>query len=325
MKHRESVLKRCINTARYCARLPRTLTPVSAAASVLILAAACSSSGSPRHTASSAQTAATGATSTTAASSARALLPTSIKSSGVLTVADALNYPPYDFLTASGEPTGIDVDLLQAMATFLGLKTKYQNIDFSSLITSVANGRFDVAQNEFYDIPKRRLQVTFIDTYTAYDSLLVPAGNPKNLSPETLCGHSISLLVGSVEISEVSALSATCVSSGKKSITQIPFQSSSAQYLAVTNGRADAAVIGAATAAYVAAHSGGKLQALSSQIPNSLHTVGTVVAKTNQGLAKALQSALNALIASGKYAQILQEWNVSGTALKHATINQGSD
>ena len=72
----------------------------------------------------------------------------SIKSKGKLTIGTASGYPPYEFVdAASGDQSviGIDIELAQAIADKLGVKLEVQDMNFSSLLTSLSAGKVDMA------------------------------------------------------------------------------------------------------------------------------------------------------------------------------------
>ncbi|MDC0742839.1 transporter substrate-binding domain-containing protein [Polyangium mundeleinium] len=61
-----------------------------------------------------------------------------------LTVGSDIPYPPFEFFTESGEPTGFDVELIEAIAKELCLTPKWVNSNFDTIFTSLSAGRFDV-------------------------------------------------------------------------------------------------------------------------------------------------------------------------------------
>ncbi|WP_159947634.1 ABC transporter substrate-binding protein [Rhizobium sp. 18065] len=77
---------------------------------------------------------------------------------------------PYAFTTADGTFTGFDIELFLNVAERLGFKKDqvvFTGQEFSALMPSVANGRFDVAAAAIGTTDKRKENVDFSDGYLA--------------------------------------------------------------------------------------------------------------------------------------------------------------
>ena len=71
-----------------------------------------------------------------------------LKNRGELIVGTASGYPPYEFVdTSKSDKTivGIDMELAQKVADKLGVKLKVEDMNFSSLLSSLATGKVDIA------------------------------------------------------------------------------------------------------------------------------------------------------------------------------------
>src|SRR6478672_10188444 len=69
---------------------------------------------------------------------AAALVPKAVKDKGTLVVGTDASYAPSEFLAGDGKTIqGFDIDLFTAVAKKLGLKVKFQNANFDSIITGV--------------------------------------------------------------------------------------------------------------------------------------------------------------------------------------------
>ncbi|MRG97522.1 transporter substrate-binding domain-containing protein [Polyangium spumosum] len=60
-----------------------------------------------------------------------------------LTIGSDIPYPPFEYFTESGETTGFDVELMEAVARELCLTPKWVNTNFDTIFTSLSAGRFD--------------------------------------------------------------------------------------------------------------------------------------------------------------------------------------
>lgn len=259
--------------------------------------------------------------------SARRLVPASIRASGVLRFATELQWPPFDFANANGQPAGIEVDLVRAIGRRLGLTTTVSDVAFSSIIPSVVNGRYDIGGNQLNDTAARRKVVQFVDYYRAEHSLLVSKNPPAEISVSNLCGYSLAQNQGSPEVDLVMQMSKQCVARGKKPIAITQLTGSAAAVLAVGNHRVDGYLLEPAVGRYLAEHST-EVKMLPGVVPASAGTyakatTGLVIAKNNGALASAVKAALQSLMDNGSYKSILRKWGVTAAALPKATINLG--
>jgi phosphonate transport system substrate-binding protein len=101
---------------------------------------------------------------------------------GVLTVGSDIPYPPFeDFDEATGDVIGFDADLINELASRLGLTVEWVDTDFDTIFTQLATGRFDVVASATTITPERSQQVNFTTPYyNAQQSLTVNT----NLTPE---------------------------------------------------------------------------------------------------------------------------------------------
>src|SRR5579884_2802949 len=109
--------------------------------------------------------------------------PTDLITPGTLTVGSDTTYPPQEYIdTKTGQAAGFDVDLITAIAERMGLKAKIVTTGFDTIIDSLSAKRFDVVISAITINPDRQKKVDFVPYFSAGESLLVPKGNPKNIT-----------------------------------------------------------------------------------------------------------------------------------------------
>jgi polar amino acid transport system substrate-binding protein len=247
--------------------------------------------------------------------SARALLPESIKKSGVLKAGMPLDFEPYNFLDSKGQKVGFDVEIFDAVAKVLGVKPEIERLAFSSIIPAVSGGRVDVGMSVMGILPARRAQVSFVRYTVLANGLIVRKGNPSGVRNNNACGHSIAVEKGTQPVIVWEKISKECVAAGKKKIDLTMFDGKGPQVLAVETGRADAAGVSFATAIVAAKHSSDKLEAApGGPVPGATVDAGIAFKKGNTQLGKALEAALKVIMADGTYKKIMDKWNLSGTS-----------
>jgi polar amino acid transport system substrate-binding protein len=247
-----------------------------------------------------------------------ALLPASVKSAGKLVVGINVPYQPNEYKDPSGKIIGWEVDFLDGVAKELGLTTQYQEAGFDNIIPSVKGAKFDLGMSSFTDNAEREKQVDFINYYTAGMQWAAPAG--KTVDPDNACGMKIAVQTGTTEqTDDLPAKSKACTSAGKKPITILKIDSQDAVNQSVILGQSDAFDADSPITQYAVKQSSGKLQ-LAGAIYGAA-PYGLALAKTNTGLEKALQMAIQAMMDDGTYKQILAKWGVDAGAIPKATIN----
>ncbi len=80
-------------------------------------------------------------------------------------------HEPMTYLGSSGEPLGLEIDLLLLIARELDMKVEMTTCEFASLITALESGKADVVSGSLSITEERAKRVDFADTH--YDSALV--------------------------------------------------------------------------------------------------------------------------------------------------------
>lgn len=98
-----------------------------------------------------------------------------IKKAGVLVMGTASGYPPYEFVSMEhgGEVIGIDVAFGQVIADELGVKLKVQDMVFSELITSLAEGKCDIAIAGMKETEERAKTIDFSNVYITDEQCMI--------------------------------------------------------------------------------------------------------------------------------------------------------
>jgi polar amino acid transport system substrate-binding protein len=96
-----------------------------------------------------------------------------------LRVGMELAYPPFEMMDASGQPSGVSVDLAAALAGSLGRPLKVENMEFTGLIEALRTGKIDCIISSLTATEERRRVIDFSDGYVSTGlCLLLAAGHP---------------------------------------------------------------------------------------------------------------------------------------------------
>jgi|SRR5918996_199615 ABC-type amino acid transport substrate-binding protein len=115
---------------------------------------------------------------------------------GILTVGTDLPYPPFEY-REGGELTGFDVEIMDEIASRIGLETEWVDSPFDTIFTDLANGQFDVVISGATITPEREEEVNFSDPYFNSLQALVVSGDSDIASFDDLGdGDAVSVQAG---------------------------------------------------------------------------------------------------------------------------------
>lgn len=240
-------------------------------------------------------------------------VPDEIREKGTLTVVMSTSSPPAHFETDSGMK-GVDPDLAVLLGQVLGLKVKVVGVPLDQIIPGLQAERYDVVLSQFSPTPERAKVVDFVNYAQSGTSLGVPAGNPKKLGVDSLCGVPVGVQKGSSQtVDVVPAMDKKCESQGKKAVQMKTFRDSSAAMLALRSNRVDAVLLDTPVLGYAAKQSKGKVAAAPGTIDAAPVAIGTV---KDSGMEKPIQAALEQLKKDGTYDKAFARWGLDATTLK---------
>lgn len=246
------------------------------------------------------------------------LVPDSLKESGTLRVASDLTYAPNEYKDADGNAIGWEVDLINAVAAKLGLKTDIQNAKFDNIIPGITGDKYDIGLSSFFDTQEREQVVDMVNYYTA--GIQWAAQKGKTVDPDNACGLTIAAQNQTTEILEdLPAKTKACTDAGKEAINVLGYDTQDDATNAVLLGRADAFTADAPVTNYAIKQMDGKLVQAGPEYDKFLY--GLPIAKTAGTLKDAVSQALTALQKDGTYQSILSKWGVEAGAIDSITIN----
>jgi polar amino acid transport system substrate-binding protein len=284
----------------------------------ILALAGCGSSSSSSTTPTPTASTAAGASSANAA--VQALVPAAIKSKGTLNVATEAQYAPNEFIAPDGHTIiGMDADLVTALAETMGLKANLVNATFESIIPGLAAGRYDLGASSFTDTKEREKTVNFVDYFNAGISFYAKTGaNPGVTTVADLCGKTVAVEKGTVELEESEAQSKKCTKAGKKAVTVLSFPGQNAVNLAVSSGRAQLGMADSPVVAYQIKQSNGQFSLIGKSY--AFAPYGLAIPKTT-GMTTPVFAALKVLIENGTYIKILEKWGIQSGAISAPKIN----
>lgn len=238
-----------------------------------------------------------------------------------LVVAVSDNEAPAGYIDEDGEFVGATADLLAALADELGFEYEIETTDFAAAIPGVQSSKYDFSFRQT-GITAERVDILDLVSWK-YDGVTFakPVDSDVTIGEDFagICGLTVGILQGeAASEATLTELSATCETNGEAKITISAFPDRPTADLAVQSGQVDVTTNGVAAIAYA-----------ESLAPGTWGTTGPVFNPVYQGLAfnegsdlaPVFETAINDLIASGAYDDILTEWNLQDVAIDESAID----
>ena len=219
---------------------------------------------------------------------------------GTISVGTMGDAKPYTFTDSSGNFTGFDIELFLDVARRMGFDKDHVTFigqEFSALLPSVANGRFDVAVAAIGTTDARKKTVDFSDGYLA-GYLSVITSDPAIKSADDLAGKRLGVVQGTLQ--EVYA---------EKHFTKsdiVKFPDNNSAISGVNSGSIDAHFLDYEAAKQYSEQFKGLTIAVN--IPSFDAPAGFVVAKGQDAFREALNKGLHEAMQDGIWKTLYQKW-----------------
>jgi polar amino acid transport system substrate-binding protein len=234
--------------------------------------------------------------------------PSKLVSGGTLTVGSDVSYPPQEYMDASNNPIGFDMDVASEIASRLGLQSKVVNFNFNDIIPALNAGQFDMVISAMNVTPDRSKAVNFVPYYAAGQSVLVPKGNPKNIKTlDDLSGLTVAVQQGTTEQDSLNAENAKLSQAGKPQITILTYPTDTDAVDQLRVGRADAAMDDDPVAAYYTLLNPNFEVALAGYSPAD---EGIAIALNNKDMQTAIAKAVSDMKSDGTLDAIKAKWKL---------------
>ncbi|NYD79652.1 ABC transporter substrate-binding protein [Arthrobacter cupressi] len=252
------------------------------------------------------------------------LLPQKYKDRGELTVAADPNSPPTIFRAQDGDTLiGLNPDITRLIAKKLGVKIKYVEAKFDTMIPGLDGGRYDFTVSTMAKTDERLKVVDMIDYFKAGTSIGVNAGNPQNLSNETLCGKNVAVIQGSTgQLKRLPALNEkTCTSQGKPAINAVTLPSVQEALVQLHAKRVDGVLYDTTALAWAQTQQPGSFKMLTPALNVGGTGICAVAVKKGSDLTPALQAAVQSILGTPEYKESLKTWGLEFGAIADAKLN----
>lgn len=118
---------------------------------------------------------------------------------GKIQVAIDTNNPPWGMLGATMQPEGIDVEVAQLLAKYMGVQLEIVPVTSQNRIPFIVTGKADLVMATLTVTPERALQIWFSNPYAAQESIIMAPAASNITSFEDLRGKKVSVVRGAIQ------------------------------------------------------------------------------------------------------------------------------
>lgn len=250
-----------------------------------------------------------------------ALVPSKIAERGYLTMGTNPPFAPFEFKDSHGEIIGLEIDLATALAGAMGLELRPVEQDFAMILPAVSAGTIDFGGSGFTDTEERRANYDFVNSLYAGIQWAQPTdAEHGTVDPDDACGLTVAVQRNTVsEADDVRPKSEACREAGRPGIEILSYDTSDTAATALVLGRADAFSADSPITAWAVERADDKIEATGEMFQAAPY--GFAVPKDSE-LTEALAAAMQHLIETGVYDEVLAQWNIDEGLIDQALINE---
>ncbi|GLU45687.1 ABC transporter substrate-binding protein [Nocardiopsis ansamitocini] len=254
-----------------------------------------------------------------------ALVPEEIRETGALTVGHSSGgAPPLTFYADDDETfIGVETDIAQLVSDVLDLEMDTQATSWENLFLSVESGQYDVAfanvtvteeRKDLYDFATYRVDTVSFETAVGSDLTEVT-------EPADIAGLSVAVDSGTNQEEILLRWDEQNQEAGLEPLDLQYYQNATDYYLALQSGRIDVYLGPTPSVSYHAQVSG------ETELVGTISGGGEIKAEIaamtlkDNGLIESLNAAINSLIETGEYQEVLDRWAVDAEAVSASEIN----
>jgi ABC-type amino acid transport substrate-binding protein len=216
----------------------------------------------------------------------------------VLRIGSDATYPPFETInTATGQPEGFDIDLVEAICSRRGWRAEIIVTPFDGIIPGLTGEKYDLIISAFTILPDRAGAVLFSDPYyDAGQSIAVPEGNTAIKTLTDLAGKRVGVQLGTTGERLAKSLAVVEV---------ISFENIGSAFIDMENGRLDAVVNDLPTSTKII-KTRGRAMIVAEGLSDEKYAMASRLADTS--LIDTVNQALLELKKSGYLEQLRAKW-----------------
>lgn len=172
-----------------------------------------------------------------------------VKSRGELVIATEMQFPPFD-ISDNGTYKGLDRDLIDAVGQEMGVKVKYLDLPWTSILPGLEAKKFDLCIAPVTITKERMKRYLFtVPIADATAALMKRADDSSITKPQDIAGKTVGGQKGTSQLAQLKAFAATL----PKPVEVKEYVDNNQSYADLAAGRLDASVNSYPNLAYVVA------------------------------------------------------------------------
>ncbi|MCL2654327.1 MAG: basic amino acid ABC transporter substrate-binding protein [Coriobacteriia bacterium] len=222
-----------------------------------------------------------------------------------LTVGTDATFAPMESLDASNNFVGFDIAFMNAVTQKMGVKIKFVNIPWDTLLAAVqtGDGQCDCAASAMTILPERQKNMLFSDPYfVSVQALAVPQGSSIKSIDDLKSGDKVAVQNGTTGHDYAKNNLA------KKGIVVKPYQGGQDCFVAMAAGEVNAVVIDGPVAGNYTKQANYKALNLGAIQGADTENFGISFPKSSTQLCDAVNAAIKQVIDDGTYTQIYKQY-----------------
>jgi polar amino acid transport system substrate-binding protein len=194
--------------------------------------------------------------------------------------------------------------------------SRFKVVNFDSIIPGMAAGRYDMTVSSMTPTDKRIAVIDFVDYMQIGNAIVVAKGQPR-LTQEALCGRRVGVLIGSYQLTtNIPDYDQKCVATGQPPIDAAQFQDTRQAISALTSARLDAVLADSPILEFAATRDPDVV------ISENYDFTPVAVGVTKEPpLVNAVAAALDTVITSGAYHEVLAKYGLDSATITQARVN----
>jgi polar amino acid transport system substrate-binding protein len=235
-----------------------------------------------------------------------------VKQRGELVVATEMEFPPFDFLV-NNVYTGVDRDLIDEVGKELGVKVKYLDLPWTSVLPGLEAKKFDFVIAPVTITVERMKRYSFtVPIADATAAMMKRAGDNSIQKPADIAGKTVGGQKGTAQLAQLQEWAKTL----PKPVTVKEYVDNNQSYADLAAGRLDAAVNSLPNLAYAAAQRSDTFAVVLPPFGQATYFswVGRI-APEDKSLTDAISAALVKMDDDGRMAAIQKKWFGQAVAL----------
>jgi polar amino acid transport system substrate-binding protein len=208
-----------------------------------------------------------------------------------------------------GALTGFEVEIADALARELGVKARFVQNDWSTLVPSLERGTFDIALNGLEVTPAREQRIRFTRPYYLFaERLVARTGDPRVRDLASLRGLRVGTLANSLAWDLL----------GPAGAERIPYEGQEEPFMDLASGRIDAVLLDDIIVARYGDRAG---LSVVGDLAEGRYAIG--LRRGEDDLWRAVDEALGRMARSGELRTILRRWQIDGSRQQALAVNGG--